>query len=511
MTHLSYLPRHVPWISWEEWDIAKKGFYATLLADPYFEKRVEALKIVSLWRCRGGGLPHSIESTSHLAEISMLDTIASSSSVQKIDGTSTPGTILNILKTSEISLRLQYTLAIIRSVNGLVDPSQQAVFAESVMSLAQRRGIPGWIVEIRHDGTHNQLPSMAVLRDAAQFLMHWYYVNYWDVQSKHLRLLNESTRIIFVDNSVVEKADEGEHSAAEEGSYPSTLGAVSDSWPSCPATTLTEILLPMFIYAGIHAAIMTANNPAQHTANPILNRNSLQTVQTVSALLLNWKNALRDKFHANPDFFSILVSRIACLALDATEGTASPMCFPQRRGHDDTALSLSITIGTAHTATDMVLQPRDVIRACQVCLYSLFDTDWLPKDAKEDERWAAGGTYAYWNAILLRGKQLLSESTHHICTPEDRANIEQILQLLAEHDPGHNTSARTTSAGGEPRYKDAALAIKHRKISQSSETNNFENPTKWRKLSSSTEFSPWPVGLCMGRTHSEALYSLKRL
>jgi ribosomal biogenesis protein LAS1 len=75
-------------------------------------------------------------------------------------------------------------------VNGLVDPSQQSYYADSVLSLALKIGIPAWIVEIRHDATHNALPPLAVLRNAAAQMLQWLGVNYWQQQILHLETLS---------------------------------------------------------------------------------------------------------------------------------------------------------------------------------------------------------------------------------------------------------------------------------------------------------------------------------
>lgn len=79
-----------------------------------------------------------------------------------------------------------------RAVNGLVDPQQQSYFAGSVLALAAKIGIPGWIVELRHDATHSDLPSLSVLRHAAHTLLAWYEVNYWQYQAQFLRGLSLS-------------------------------------------------------------------------------------------------------------------------------------------------------------------------------------------------------------------------------------------------------------------------------------------------------------------------------
>lgn len=55
-----------------------------------------------------------------------------------------------------------------RFVNSLVDPLQTTYFARSIASLAQQIQLPLWFVELRHQATHENLPSLGVLRDAAR-------------------------------------------------------------------------------------------------------------------------------------------------------------------------------------------------------------------------------------------------------------------------------------------------------------------------------------------------------
>ncbi|KAI7896583.1 Las1-like-domain-containing protein [Mucor mucedo] len=76
-------------------------------------------------------------------------------------------------------LRLMYGLAIIRFVNGLVDPVQKGIFAKSSYTLARSLGLPSWFVDLRHMGTHERLPSLTVLRAAAIQAVGWLHENYW--------------------------------------------------------------------------------------------------------------------------------------------------------------------------------------------------------------------------------------------------------------------------------------------------------------------------------------------
>lgn len=69
---------------------------------------------------------------------------------------------------SILLLRQSYSSALIRLVNGLVDPLQLGTYARPIGSIAQQLGLPGWLVELRHAATHEDLPSIDLLREGAR-------------------------------------------------------------------------------------------------------------------------------------------------------------------------------------------------------------------------------------------------------------------------------------------------------------------------------------------------------
>lgn len=133
---------------------------------------------------------------------------------------------------SETEMRLSYSIIIVRAVNGLVDPSQQGYFADSVASLAQRIGLPAWFVELRHDATHQHLPSLIMLRTAARHLVSWYWDNYWKPQRQFLLSLTESL-----------------HSLVEAGAASPSSNPVLDTDIQFlkETTFLTNIFIPAFL------------------------------------------------------------------------------------------------------------------------------------------------------------------------------------------------------------------------------------------------------------------------
>lgn len=75
-------------------------------------------------------------------------------------------------------------MAAIRVVNGVTDSSQKGRYAFSVASLARRSGLPHVLVEIRHEASHNELPSLPLLRHGAEHALAWLSERYWSRQSR---------------------------------------------------------------------------------------------------------------------------------------------------------------------------------------------------------------------------------------------------------------------------------------------------------------------------------------
>ncbi|RVD86503.1 uncharacterized protein DFL_004775 [Arthrobotrys flagrans] len=122
-----------------------------------YDGRPQALEIIRAWSSRGR-LPHAIESTSHLTECLLNDTP----------------------NQSELLIRMSYSTAICRFVNGLLDPAQKSHFAVSMFSLAQELGLPASFVDVRHAATHEALPPLGVLRTTCARGLDWLWVNYWE-------------------------------------------------------------------------------------------------------------------------------------------------------------------------------------------------------------------------------------------------------------------------------------------------------------------------------------------
>jgi ribosomal biogenesis protein LAS1 len=77
---------------------------------------------------------------------------------------------------------MMYSMALTRLINGLVAPYQKSLYAVPIGQVAARIGLPPSLVDLRHQASHNQLPSLVQLRSAAKQALQWLEENYWQRQ-----------------------------------------------------------------------------------------------------------------------------------------------------------------------------------------------------------------------------------------------------------------------------------------------------------------------------------------
>ncbi|KAK0465236.1 Las1-like-domain-containing protein [Desarmillaria tabescens] len=150
------LPRRVPWTSIAELDQVCAWIYED---ENDLDSKILALNKLTAWKVITA-LPHAIEST-----LAFLVVFLDDSGPKKA--------------TFSLSLRQNYAAAVIRLVNGLVDPLQLGAYARSIASISHQLGLPLWLVELRHASTHEDLPSLELLREGARQSMTWLLHNYW--------------------------------------------------------------------------------------------------------------------------------------------------------------------------------------------------------------------------------------------------------------------------------------------------------------------------------------------
>lgn len=142
--------------------------------------RHKALSVVQLWINRSA-CPFAVETTALLVQSVILD-----EHMQQIAASTASGAVPSLHYAleqmggfAELGVRTNYSLALTRFVNSVVDSHQTGGFAQSIAAIAARIGLPLWFVEIRHAVTHEELPSIAVCRQAARSALAWLHRHFW--------------------------------------------------------------------------------------------------------------------------------------------------------------------------------------------------------------------------------------------------------------------------------------------------------------------------------------------
>ena len=149
------LPRRTPFYAPAAEELAY--VHALLYGDRSDLRALEgALGVVRLWMNRMA-CPQAVESTALLMQAVCVDCAA----------------------VSREGARAAYAMAIVRFVNSVVDSFQTGLYAQSIGAIAERIGLPQWLVQVRHSATHEELPSLAVCRETCDLALRWLDDHYW--------------------------------------------------------------------------------------------------------------------------------------------------------------------------------------------------------------------------------------------------------------------------------------------------------------------------------------------
>ncbi|TVY88904.1 Pre-rRNA-processing protein [Lachnellula willkommii] len=120
------------------------------------KERRKAVAQVSVWMQRGN-CPHLVEASAILTSAILNDVSGNSS----------------------YCVRAAYSAAFCRFVTGLLDSHQTSHKKLSMYSIAKTLSLPATYVELRHQATHEELPSLAKLRSASVKALRWIWEFYW--------------------------------------------------------------------------------------------------------------------------------------------------------------------------------------------------------------------------------------------------------------------------------------------------------------------------------------------
>ncbi|ELU17594.1 hypothetical protein CAPTEDRAFT_226006 [Capitella teleta] len=148
------------WIDRQEFQNVYECLYSRDL-----EQQEHALHKIALWKCRvQQKLSTSIECTAQL----VLATVEDKKRQTQTEHCGDP------------VLRLNHAMALVRFINLITEKNQNKMFAKPVHHLAEELGVPEWIVDLRHEATHGNMPTLAIMRTATDFALNWLKEEYWE-------------------------------------------------------------------------------------------------------------------------------------------------------------------------------------------------------------------------------------------------------------------------------------------------------------------------------------------
>ncbi|THG07585.1 hypothetical protein TEA_014695 [Camellia sinensis var. sinensis] len=137
----------VPRLTWDEWEFVKDSLFSS---SPH--SLASALRRITVWRSRGC-FPVVIEVTASIVEI------------QQKNPFFRVGLGDDALDSEEM-LTMLYCMAIVRHVNGVVEKTCKKTEV-SIAEAADAINIPRMLIDICHEGSHRDLPSLRLVRLAS--------------------------------------------------------------------------------------------------------------------------------------------------------------------------------------------------------------------------------------------------------------------------------------------------------------------------------------------------------
>ncbi|XP_057484495.1 uncharacterized protein LOC130770879 [Actinidia eriantha] len=163
----------VPWLSFDEWDSVRNSLFSS---SPLSIS--SALQRITAWRSRGC-LPVVIEVTASIVEIQQKDPYFRAD----LGGDGSD---------SEEMLSMLYCMAIMRLVNGVVEKTRKKTEV-SIGEAADAINIPRMLIDIRHEGSHRDLPSLRLARLASVKALDWLKSYYWEPQKNAIPFQSDGT------------------------------------------------------------------------------------------------------------------------------------------------------------------------------------------------------------------------------------------------------------------------------------------------------------------------------
>ncbi|KUJ22052.1 Las1-domain-containing protein [Mollisia scopiformis] len=180
-----------PWRTRAELLRVRSALYPSSSSGPMKEEEIKtAVAKVGVWMQRGN-CPHLVESSAVLWSAVLNDRVGNSS----------------------YCVRAAYAAAFCRFVTGLLDSHQDKRRKLSMYSIAKTLGLPATYVELRHQATHEELPSLSKLRIATHKALKWIWDYYWVHLKEEITSMSENREYV---EKLVREKDAGIRARMEE-------------------------------------------------------------------------------------------------------------------------------------------------------------------------------------------------------------------------------------------------------------------------------------------------------
>ncbi|KOC60925.1 Ribosomal biogenesis protein LAS1L [Habropoda laboriosa] len=265
--------KQVPWFSLTEWHQVYNQIYSNNI-----DELTKGYQMLLVWQARIPKLPIGVDCTLSIIQVCLRD----NEWTPKINNGELPISYEN-------DLCLMYSTIIMRLLNHIsnIGHTKQT----SLFQIAKKLNIPEWIVNLRHDSAHGyELPSIGILRIAANILLAWLHEEYWVAETKKME------KCLHIEESIKE-AEETE--VQDFGDLIELWTAISlyihagyNLTSSIPDPQLKETLQDLHSYA---TSLLDKNNECEESdnnkymdaANDDIKKDKKYTLKTARIVLLS--------------------------------------------------------------------------------------------------------------------------------------------------------------------------------------------------------------------------------
>lgn len=83
------------------------------------------------------------------------------------------------------------SMAIIRFINGVVEPFKNTNLSVPISTIGASYGVPEFVITIRHSATHGKMPTFEFAALGAKSALEWLHRNYWEAQLNEINSIEQ--------------------------------------------------------------------------------------------------------------------------------------------------------------------------------------------------------------------------------------------------------------------------------------------------------------------------------